>query len=161
MNASFIDRSIWSPTALNVGKGMIWGNVVALSQALGTAFYEHRAEARAAGHAVDVEAIKKLAWQKTTVFWPSIVAHTVAFTLIRANFEDKHATGGLVSGIAPLAIVAAPSVAYAAFYRSVPPQALRFGAYSAALLHLYDRVVKPHGLHEENMPTVRMNRRLW
>jgi hypothetical protein len=43
----------------------------------------------------------------------------------------------------------------------MPPQALRFGVYSAVLLHIYDRVIHPKGVMTENMPVARLNRRVW
>ena len=70
-------------------------------------------------------------------------------------------TRGVSGMVKPLAVVSIPTLAYAAYYRAVPPQALRFGVYSCVLLHLYDRVWKPHGIAEENLPTAKMQRRVW
>jgi hypothetical protein len=84
-------------------------------------------------------------------------SHTVAFTLVRGNGDTR----GLTGLAKPLAIVSIPTLAYAAYYRALPPQALRFGLYSCVLLHVYDRILKPHGIMEENMPTTKMHRRVW
>jgi hypothetical protein len=61
----------------------------------------------------------------------------------------------------PLALVALPSVAYAAYYRAMPPAALRFGVVSCMLLHAYDRCIHPKGVMTEHMPLARLNRRVW
>lgn len=85
-------------------------------------------------------------------------SHTIAFTLIRGSGDTRGLTGAVV----PLGIVALPSLAYAAYYRAVPPQALRFGVYSAALLHVYDRILKTsHGISYDNLPTTHLHRRVF
>lgn len=70
-------------------------------------------------------------------------------------------TRGLYPMVMPLAIVAAPTIAYTAYYRAQPPQALRFGVASCVVLHLYDRVWKPTGILESEMPTTRLHRQIW
>ena len=41
----------------------------------------------------------------------------------------------------------------------MPPAALTFGLASCVLLHAYDRILKPRGLRQENMPTTHLHRR--
>jgi hypothetical protein len=79
----------------------------------------------------------------------------VAFTLIRGTGD----TSGLAGLVKPLAIVALPTVGYAAYTRAAPPQALSFGLASCVLLHAFDRILKPRGLFEDNMPTTHLHRR--
>jgi hypothetical protein len=80
---------------------------------------------------------------------------TAAFTVIRGNKD----TTGITGMIKPLAIVSVPTIAYAAYYRAAPPQALTFGLLSCVFLHTFDRMLRPRGLFEENMPTTKLNRR--
>jgi hypothetical protein len=68
---------------------------------------------------------------------------------------------GLAALVQPLAVTALPTLAMAAYYRGMPPQAMRFGLASCVLLHLYDRVIHPKGLMTEVMPMARLNRRVW
>ncbi|RYG47347.1 hypothetical protein EON67_08670 [archaeon] len=82
---------------------------------------------------------------------------TAAYTLVRGTGDTR----GVSGMIKPLAIVGLPAAAYAAYYRSMPPQAVRFGLYSCVLLHVYDRIWKPHGAMMENMPTTKLHRRIW
>ena len=90
-------------------------------------------------------------------------SHCVVFSVYRGSIENQKgaAKTGLAALAQPLALVALPSVAYAAYYRAMPPAALRFGVISAALLHVYDRCIHPKGLMTEHMPLARMNRRVW
>ena len=90
-------------------------------------------------------------------------SHCVVFSVYRGTIENKAgaAKTGVVAGVQPLALVALPTVAYAAYYRAMPPAALRFGVVSAALLHAYDRCIHPKGLMTEHMPLARLNRRVW
>ena len=61
--------------------------------------------------------------------------------------------------VQPLAIVSLPTIGYAAYLRAAPPSALPLGIASCALLHAFDRILKPRGLMQDNMPTTRLNRR--
>lgn len=89
--------------------------------------------------------------------------HTAVFAAYRGSLEQApgRTNTGILAGVQPLLVVALPSVAYGAYYRAIPPQALRFGVISAALLHLYDRCWHPKGLTVDNMPTARLARRVW
>ena len=68
---------------------------------------------------------------------------------------------GLASLVQPLIVTSIPTIAYAAYTRSMPPEVLRFSIISVALLHVYDRMIHPHGVQTENMPMARLNRRIW
>lgn len=59
----------------------------------------------------------------------------------------------------PLAIVAAPTIGYAAFYRAAPPAALVHGVIASGLLHIYDRILTTRYEVLENMPTTKLHRR--
>lgn len=89
--------------------------------------------------------------------------HSAFFTAYRGNLEQTvgRTNTGILAGVQPLLVVALPSVAYGAYYRALPPQALRFGVVSAALLHLYDRCWHPKGLMVDTMPTAKLTRRVW
>ena len=80
---------------------------------------------------------------------------TAAFTMIRGNGD----TTGFSGMVKPLAIVAVPAAGFAAYYRAAPPHAMSLGLLSCILLHGFDRVLKPRGLFEENMPTAKLHRR--
>ena len=80
---------------------------------------------------------------------------SVAFTVIRGTGD----TTGLAGLVKPLVIVAAPVALYSAYTRAAPPQALSFGLASCVLLHAFDRILKPRGLFEGNMPTTHLHRR--
>ena len=80
----------------------------------------------------------------------------VAFNLLRDSFERSDGFGSVNAYLKATAVVALPTVGYAAMYRSSPPAALRFGLYSTVLLQMYDRVYKPRQPFFEHMP---LNRR--
>ncbi len=88
---------------------------------------------------------------------------TAVFAAYRGSLEQTpgRSNTGLFAGLQPLLLVATPTVAYGAYYRTMPPAALRFGVVSAALLHLYDRCWHPKGLMTEAMPIATLNRRVW
>lgn len=75
--------------------------------------------------------------------------------MIRGNGD----TTGFSGMVKPLAIVAVPTIGFAAYYRAAPPHAMSLGLLSCVLLHGFDRVLKPRGLFEENMPTAKLHRR--
>ena len=87
-------------------------------------------------------------------------SHTIFFSVYRGSIENQKgaAKTGLLALAQPLLVTAIPTVAYAAYYRGMPPQAMRFGLLSCVLLHLYDRVIHPKGLMTEVMPMARLNR---
>lgn len=91
------------------------------------------------------------------------LSHTAFFAAYRGSIENKVGASktGLAALAQPLAVTALPTLAYAAYTRAVPHQALRMGLYSCVLLHLYDRCIHPKGLMTENMPMARLNRRVW
>lgn len=57
----------------NVLRGLIWGNVAAVSQALGTSFAEQYAAATAAKQAISLPALRAGFGARITTFWPIIV----------------------------------------------------------------------------------------
>ena len=79
----------------------------------------------------------------------------MAFTVIRGTGDTR----GLVGLVQPLAIVSLPTIGYAAYTRAMPPPALTFGLASCVFLHAFDRILKPRGLMQENMPTTHLHRR--
>ena len=85
----------------------------------------------------------------------SLCSTTAAFTVIRGTGDTR----GLVGLVQPLAIVSLPTIGYAAYLRAAPPAALPLGVVSCALLHAFDRILKPRGLMQDNMPTTRLHRR--
>ena len=68
---------------------------------------------------------------------------------------------GLKALAQPLLVTALPTLGYAAYTRAPPPTVLATSLIGCALLHAYDRVWHPKGLHTDNMPTVKMNRRVF
>ena len=85
-------------------------------------------------------------------------SHTAFFAAYRGNGGD---TIGWTGMIAPLAVTAVPTIAYSAYTRAAPPAFLSMSLASCVLLHAYDRVWHPRGLHTENMPLARLNRRVF
>lgn len=85
------------------------------------------------------------------------------FSVYRGSVENQKGAfkTGALALVQPLVVTAIPTLAYAAYTRAMPSQALRFGLYSCVLLHLYDRVLHPKGLNTELMPMARLNRRVW
>lgn len=75
--------------------------------------------------------------------------------MLRGNGDTR----GLKGLLQPLAIVAAPTVAYAAFYRSAPPAAMVHGVLASTLLHAYDRMAAVHGETLDVMPVTKLHRR--
>ncbi len=90
-------------------------------------------------------------------------SHTIFFSVYRGSVENQKGASktGLLALVQPLVVTAIPTVAYAAYTRSMPAQALRFGLYSCILLHLYDRVIHPKGIMTEVMPMARLHRRVY
>lgn len=76
--------------------------------------------------------------------------------MIRGN---DGSTLGLKGMVLPMAMIAAPTIGYAAFYRAAPPAALLHGVVASGLLHIYDRVLTTRFETLENMPTTKLHRR--
>jgi hypothetical protein len=68
-------------------------------------------------------------------------------------------TLGVIPAWKPLLAVTAPTVAYAAFYRSAPPAVMVHGVIASYLLQLYDRCLTPRGETVDVMPTTHLHRR--
>ena len=92
------------------------------------------------------------------LFHTTYCSHTAFFAAYRGNGGD---TIGWTGMIAPLAVTAVPTIAYSAYTRAAPPAFLSMSLASCVLLHAYDRVWHPKGLHTENMPLARLNRRVF
>ncbi len=85
-------------------------------------------------------------------------SHTAFFSAYRGNSSDTIGLGGLVK---PLVVTSLPTIGYAAYTRSMPPQFLTFSLASCVGLHIYDRHMNAKGLHTEHMPIGHMNRRVF
>lgn len=81
-----------------------------------------------------------------------------AFVALRDGFETTDGVASFTAAGKAAAIVSLPAIGFAAAKRAVPPPALRFGLYGAALMHGYDRVYKAQQPHVGNMG---MSRRQW
>ena len=85
-------------------------------------------------------------------------SHTAFFAAYRGNGGDTAGLGGMVQ---PLLVTSLPTIAYSAYTRAAPPAFLGLSLVSCVLLHTYDRVWHPKGLHTENAPLARLNRRVF
>ncbi len=143
---------------MNALKGIVFGGAVAVSQAFASTFGEVAAAAKAHHRAIDLAEYFGKSQGKLATFAPAICAHTAFFAVYRGNGGETAGWGGMVQ---PLLVTSLPTVGYAAYTRALPPPFLSYSLVSCVLLHAYDRVWHPKGLHTENMPTVKMNRRVF
>ena len=78
----------------------------------------------------------------------------------RACASDASSTTRSAASIARLHRARAPApLPSPLLLQAMPPAALTFGLASCVFLHAYDRILKPRGLMQENMPTTHLHRR--
>jgi len=143
---------------VNALKGIFFGSAVAVSQAFASTFGEVASAAKAQHRAIDLAEFFGKSQGKLATFVPAVAAHTAFFAAYRGNGGETAGWGGMVQ---PLLVTSLPTVGYAAYTRAMPPAFLSYSLVSCVLLHGYDRVWHPKGLHTDVMPTVRGNRRVF